>query len=533
MKTCSVGIVLLCLAPFAHLPAWAQAPGKDDYLALAAKIDRHIGEAWAKAKVAPAAPADDAEFLRRVSLDLGGQIPSVAEARAFLDDTSADKRRRLVERLLASPRYVAHFTGYWRALLLPEANTSLQARYLAPSFEAWVRKELTLNAGYDKMVRELLTTPIDPQNLYRRNGTQAESNPIAFYIAKELKPEELAGGVSRLFLGVRLECAQCHDHPFGDWKRDQFWSFTVFFAGIKGQNQGGDFSTPAKETLNQRSLKVPGTERVVQASYLDGAKPQWKDNLSPRNTMANWVTTPANPYFARAVVNRLWSYFYGAGLVEPVDEMIGANASASHPALLDDLAADFAEHGFDLKYLIQAFTASRAYQLTSAGKSASSEDVRLFERMPVRGLSPEQLFDSIVQATGHREPATSPRNVFTGNNNSVRGEFLNLFTNQSTRPADVQTSIPQALLLLNGKLIGGATNLEQSETLAAIVDAPFLDTEQRIETLFLATLSRRPRPAELARFTALVQRSRPEDSKNALADVFWVLLNSAEFMLNH
>src|SRR5207237_3903930 len=182
---------------------------------LAARIDHHVAAGWDAARVRPAPAAADAEFLRRVSLDLAGRIPSVSEARDFLDDRRPDKRRRLVDRLLAGPRYVTHFPQVWRALFLPESNANYQARFLVPGFEAWLRKQLRANAGYDVMARELLTTPINNQGLqFAFGGGQGEPTPFAFYLAKDLKAENLAAATSRLFLGVKLECAQCHTRPF-------------------------------------------------------------------------------------------------------------------------------------------------------------------------------------------------------------------------------------------------------------------------------------------------------------------------------
>jgi hypothetical protein len=525
----------LCLVSLGYSSLRADAPGNEDHKVMAAKIDQRLADRWAQSNVQPAPLADDAEFLRRVYLDIAGHTPSVAEARAFLKDMAPDKRQRLVDKLLNSPRYVTHFTNFWRSLLMPEASTGIQARLLVPGFEAWLRVELGKNRGYDEMVRELLTVQVDPKAMRGRIPT--EPTPVAFYLAKEMKAENLAAGVSRLFMGIRLECAQCHNHPVADWKREQFWGLAAFFAGVQGRTQD-DFTMPVAERTEKREIGIPGTDKVVQANYLDGSEPQWKYKVSPRKTMSEWLTSPDNPYFARALVNRMWATFFGAGIVEPVDEMVGANNSISHPELLDELAKDFAAHRFDLKYLIRVITSTRAYQLTSAGKaqpqaaSESAEEVRLFERMPVRGLTPEQLFDSVVQATGHREPFTDPRAIFF-NNNGDRAQFLSTFADQGTRPAEVQTSIPQALLLLNGNLIARATSLEGSETLAAIMDSPFLTTTQRIETLYLAALSRLPRQRELDRLVAFIERRRPQEQKTAVADVFWVLLNSSEFMLNH
>ncbi len=500
---------------------------------LAARIDHHILAACKTANVQPVPVADDAEFLRRVYLDLAGRIPTVAEARAFQRDPATDKRRQLVERLLDDRRYVTHFTNVWRALLMPEATASVQARALVPQFESWLRKQLARNAGYDQLVRDLLTVPIrsnDNMQAFYGNSQADETAPIAFFLAKELKPENLAASTSRLFLGIRLECAQCHNHPFASWKREQFWNLAAFFAGIQRQ-QRGDFFTPGNERVDKYEIVIPGTERLVRAVFLDGNEPRFKYKVPPRKTLAEWLTARDNPYFARAAVNRLWAYFFGVGLIDPVDEMVGADHTASHPELLDELAREFAAHKFDLKYLIRAITASQAYQLTSAAPAGFADQPQLFARKALRGLTSEQFFDSVATAIGYQEAAPSgPRGPFD-RGNTPRTEFLTKFANQSDKATEHQTSILQALTLMNGKLVADATSLERSETLAAVVDAPFMDMSERIETLYLATLSRRPGDKELARLTKFVEGEK--DKSAALADVLWALLNSGEFMLNH
>ncbi len=512
------------------------APAHDVQL-LAEKIDQHIARRWTESGVVPAAVADDAEFLRRVYLDLAGRIPSVEEARTFIEDRHADKRSRLVERLLSSPRYVAHFTNVWRTRLLPEANNNFQVRIQQNSFEAWLRKQLARNAGYDAMVRELLTAPLGTGG-FPFGALNADPGPLAYYVAKELKPENLAASTARMFLGVSVECAQCHNHPFAEWKREQFWGFAAFFAGVK-TNRQMDFILPGAEDAAKHEMTIPGTSTVVQANFLDGTAPTWKAGTGSRATLAAWVTAKDNPFFARAAVNRMWAYFLGTGLVEPVEDMVGGAGKGNHPELLDLLAREFAEHQFDLKFLIRAITASRAYQLTSAGPKDGDDDPSLFARMPLRGLTGEQLFDSVAQATGYRD--TGDDNTLAGllgGNRSARSEFLNRFA-PGERAVDAETSILQALSLMNGKVTAAATTLERSETLAAITDAPFLNTGQCVESLYLAALARKPTKKELDRAVKFVEDAA-KDAKdaraarnNALADVFWVLLNSPEFILNH
>lgn len=511
----------------------------EDARTLAEQIDRHIAKRWTEAKVEPAPLADDAEFLRRVYLDIAGRIPTVEEARTFLEDSRTDKRARLVERLLSGPRYVTHLTNVYRALLIPEAGNNFQVRLQQTPFETWLRKQVARDAGYDKLVRDLLTAPVGqgPGGLPFPTG---DVGPLTYYLAKEFRPENLAASTARVFLGVSVECAQCHNHPFAEWKRDQFWGFAAFFSGIQSR-RAMDFLLPGPEDANKRELAIPGTDRVAQAKFLDGSEPTWKGRTSTRTALAEWVTSPTNPYFARAAVNRTWAYFLGTGLIEPVDEMVGSSSTASHPELLDLLEKEFIAHKFDIKYLIRAITASRTYQLTSITSHKDQNDPTLFARMPLRGMTAEQLFDSVATATGYRDSGGGDDLItgIVGGNRSARSEFLTKFA-PAERAVETQTSVLQALTLMNGKVIANATSLEASETLTAVVDSPFADTPDRLEALYLAALSRKPEAKELERAVQFVQdavkRAVGTDDKayrNAMADVFWVLLNSPEFVLNH
>jgi hypothetical protein len=527
----------------ALLLACGPAPGEElsaapkDAQALAARIDQHITRRWAELKAEPAPRADDAEYLRRVYLDLSGRIPSVAEARTFLEDKRPDRRARLVEQLLAGSRYVTHRTNLWRALLLPEAGNNFQVRLQQPGFETWLRNEVARDAGYDQVARDLLTAPVSG-NGSPLTALYGDSGPLTYYLAKEFRPENLAASTARVFLGVSVECAQCHNHPFAAWKREQFWGFAAFFAGIQSQRQM-DFLLPGREDPRRHELTIPGTEKVVQAKFLDGAEPAWQADTRSRAALAEWLTSRSNPYFARAAVNRTWAYFLGTGLVEPVDEMVGASSAASHPELLDLLAKEFADHKFDLKFLVRAITASTAYQRSSARTHASQDDPTLFARVPLRGLTAEQLFDSAAQATGYRDSGGGDDLItgILGGPRSARSEFLAKFA-RSERATQAQTSILQALTLMNGKVVASSTSLERSETLAAVADAPFVTTAERVETLYLATLARYPEKPELdraLRFARDAQQGGRDRAayRNALADVFWALLNSPEFLLNH
>jgi hypothetical protein len=495
-----------------------------DDKALADRIDQLIEAAWKK-DVKPAPQADDAEFLRRAYLDLAGRIPSYREVENFLNDKNPEKRRQLVERLLEGPGYVYHFSNVWRALLLPQANNPQVQPYLG-EFEAWLGKVLLRDLPYDKMVRELLTS----QTGFRRRGNQTydqdNPSPIAFYQANELKAENLAASTSRLFLGVKLECAQCHDHPRGSWTRQQFWEYAAFFSGVNPK--GAMLQSPGR-----RVVEIPGTGRLVEARFLDGNEPRWDAESQARVALADWITRPSNPYFARAAVNRLWAHFFGVGLVEPVDDLSDENRP-SHPELLDELARQFMAHGYDLKYVIRAITGTRAYQRTSAQSDPSQKDPHVYARMGIRGLTPEQLFDSLEEATGLKGPRVAGMMPPGMPANTLRAQFLAKFSGQE-RPIEAQTSILQALSLMNGKLTGDITNPQNSVNLSAIILSPgYSDPSERIEALYLLTLSRKPRPEEAAHLANYVAGGGPsQDPNQALADVFWALLNSGEFMTNH
>jgi hypothetical protein len=512
------------------------SPAKDnlrDAKALAERIDHFLAERQERDKVTPAPLADDAEFVRRIYLDLIGRIPSVAEGRRFLKDQSSDKRVKLIEELLDSPGYITHMTHVWRALLLPESGNNYELLYLQPSFELWLRGKFEENVGYDKIVRELVTLPFgtgrDAMQAYQDMQNPNNATPVAFYMAREGKPENLAASTARLFLGARLECAQCHNHPFAKWTREQFWGLAAFYAGLQ-RPRGQGFYGPISEVLDRREMAIPGTERVVQANFLDGTEPKWKYKTGPRVTLADWMTSKDNPYFARAAANRMWAHFFGIGIVDPVDDFNDEN-KPSHAEILDDLARQFADHEFDLKFLIKAITLTKAYQLTSAATDVSQDDVRQFSRMAVKGLTPEQLYDSIVQATGYRDP--TPANQRLYDFQSPRAVFVSKFAAQEKR-TEYHTSIPQALALMNSQLMADVTSLNRSETLAAVTEAPFLDTAGKVEALFLASLSRKPRPEEAERLVKYVNDGgAAKNQKKALADVFWALLNSPEFILNH
>jgi hypothetical protein len=500
--------VLLVAGPGAAAP-----PDPAD---LAARIDRRIDAVLKADGVPPAPPADDAEFLRRASLDVIGRIPRPAEVHAFLADPAPDKRRQAIDRLLEDPHFAVHFANLWRAELAPEITARRDAEAFQVGFEAWLRQRIRAGIGYDRLVRELLTVPLSADGEPALRDPD-RPNPLAFIAVKEAKPENLAAAVTRTFLGIRLECAQCHNHPFAKWRQEQFWGQAAFFAGV--QRQSGSLFGPIREVPGPRELAPAEGRKPVGARFLaaTGQAP-----AASRADLAAWVTAPDNPYFAPARANRLWGHFFGTGLVEPVDDFRDDNPP-SDPALLAEVAEAFAAAQFDVRYLIRGLCLTRAYRRTSARTHPGQDGARLPARMAVKALTGEQFFDSLALATGYRPEQ---------DRGAARRQIVARFA-QAGPGGEPETSVQQALTLANGRFVAWATDPAACPTLIAVTQTPGMTLPERLEALYLATLSRKPTAAELARLQGFVGGVESGREAERLADVFWMLLNSAEFRLNH
>ncbi len=528
MKWC-FGVFVALIVPTATFAAEpvASNKAKADPAALAAVIDQQIG-AGLKAHKVPAAPrADDAEFFRRVNLVLAGRVPVPSEVRLFLADNDPNKRAKVIEKLLAAPAYANHLTATWRGWLLPEAITDPQIAGAMPAFEAWLRTRIQSNMPFDQFVTELLTAPLNGRQPAPRvpgiDEDDGTASPLAFYTAKGGKPENLGAATSRLFMGIQLECAQCHDHPFSRWSRDQFWGLAAFYAGV--EQQGGGL----REVLDRRELSIPNGDRTVPATFLDDKEPEWQFRKSSRVTLAAWLTAKDNRFFARAAVNRFWGFVFGVGLVDPIDDFNEKNLP-SHPELLDALAKAFVESGYDTKFILRAILLSETFQRSSATTDPGQKDVRLYARFPVQGLTSEQLFDSLSVVIG--TPLEGPGGQYLQNPGSPRRQFLETFA-LTGRKTENATTIIQALTLMNGGLVGNATTVEASRTLAAIVELPGLTVPERVEAIYLTALSRAPKPEELKRVVAHIEAGGTGKEKERYADVLWALLNGVEFRTNH
>jgi len=510
--TISLGMAILLLAP-----AWALAQNNGADLktrsrGLAKNIDKYINMGLDQAGIAPGVKADLGRIARRLHLDLVGRIPTVVELHDLIDETndSPTKYEDRVDALLSSHHYASNFAHYWRSVMLGNSNGQPQ-----PQFEGWARNRLFANTGYDVMVREVLLSQGVPGQQQPGNQ-QGNLTPVAFYQVNQ-GVENAAGATARVFMGVKIECAQCHKHPFASWTRKQFWEMAAFF-----QNN------------NSGQIKIPLTDQVAKARYLTGDEPDMKGNTSLRVTLAEWMTTPNNPYFAKAAVDHVWQYFFGVSLIEPILEPT-IDSPEAHPELLDEMAKEFAASGFDLKFLIRSIVLSDAYQRVSVGYSEKSKvELQMFAKMPVRGMMPEQLFDSICVATNMKqtEPVMAPQgpqiNPLNQQNNQTRNQFLAMFNSQDKKN-EAQTSILQALYMMNGPFVlsryGHALNTIGTQNTS---------TERRVEAIYMLTLSRMPTSSERELMVKFINDGGGSgDPAKAVADVCWVLLNSSEFLLNH
>jgi hypothetical protein len=495
---------------------------------LASWIDHRSTKHWRSLGVEIPAIVDDATFLRRVYLDLVGTIPSVSDVRDFLADKSESKRVRMVDRLLDDSRSSAHLSRVWRRILLSETNVPDQ---LAQQLETWLERELRGRASYDELVRTLVTAGGAEPNR-AANTSVKQTTLVAFLQSSGGQPANIASAVSRVFLGVRLECAQCHDHPFASWKQEDLWGIAAFFAGARlERNPAGnlvDGPASAQPLADEPVSEITPSEinRTFAARYLwtNVGAAEIPSGKPPRQAFSEWLTSRDNPHFAATAVNRIWEYLCGDGLTASVNELDQATLK-QRAVLLDGLAERFAASGFDLRWLMRGICCSGYYQLpATTGDHTYDAPGR-----PLKVVTPEQLFDSLEVSLGLPMSRIDLGARFNGQRDQLVARMAEVLGDS---PDDFRAKLPQALILMNGRLTAEATDLEQSRTLRAVVDAPFLKSSDKIETLFLATLTRRPSGIESQKLEAYVNEQTSTESRNrAYAEIMWALINSPEFVL--
>jgi len=488
-------------------------------------IDGHAWDKLRRLRFTPSPQAPDHIFLRRAFVDIIGRVPTPDEARKFLADRSPDKRDKLIDYLLDQPEYADYWANKWADLLRPNAyRVGIKA---VLNYDAWIRDSFRRNKPYDRFVRELVTA----QGSTFKNGA-------ATLFRDRRSPDELTTIVSQLFLGIRLECAKCHHHPFEAWGQDDFYSFAAYFAKIGRKGTGLSPPISGSEeivfTAQTGSVKHPLTGEVLPPRPLFGKAPKIDPNGDPREALAAWITSDKNPYFAQVIVNRVWADLMGRGLVEPVDDLRATNPPTNAP-LLDALAADFRAQKYDLKTLIRRIATSHVYGLSSLPNERNTTDTRYYSRHLRKRLRAETLLDSVAAITGVPEsfdamPAGSQaKQVWT---HRIPSLFLDAFgrpdPNQDP-PCERtgETTVVQALHLMNSEKL--AAKITSDKGRAAQLAASKHPPAEIVDELYLLVYARYPTAAE-KKIGESVFRKEGTTRRQATEDLLWALLNTPEFV---
>jgi hypothetical protein len=501
-------------------------------------IDEKVFEKLKKVGMPPSEVCDDATFLRRVSIDVAGRLPTADEARAFLADTSADKRDKVIDRLVDSTDYADYFANKWSAILRNKRDDD-KDRHGTYLFHDWVRDSLLTNKPYDRFVREIIAA----------SGDMSE-NPAAVWYRKVKEPGRQLEDVAQLFLGLRLQCAQCHHHPFEKWSQKDYYSFSAFFSRV-GRKPGAN---PGEEVIFHRrggaSATNPKTKQQVKPAGL-GAEPlDLPPDEDPRLVLADWLTSKQNGFFARSLVNRYWKHFMGRGLVEPEDDMRETNPP-TNPQLLDALARHFVAGGYDLKDLVRTICRPSVYQLSAVPNAHNAVDRQYFSRCYPKRLTAEVLLDAVNSLAGAQggfpglpggtRAVQLPDNAF-----NAASYFLQVFGRPESSSScecerSMDASLAQTLHLINAKDIQDKLAADAGRAAQLAADEQHPD-DAKVEELYLRAFARKPTADETAAARAYVEKkvaTRPKDKdakaarRVAYEDLIWVLINTKEFSFNH
>ncbi len=488
-------------------------------------IDELVDAKLKKLRIAPSELCDDATFLRRVHLDLTGTLPSPAAIRGFLADQAATKRERTIDELLARREFVDVWVMKWAELLqIRSADQQLQMSYKsALQYFDWLEDQISRNVPLDEMAKTLLTA----------TGPSFE-HPAANFYKVERDTLKLTENVAQAFMGVRIQCAQCHNHPFDRWTMNDYYSFAGFFAQV-GRKSGEDPRETIVFNNGSGGVKHPVDGKDRAPKFLGGAQPEISKGTDRRQILADWLTSPENPYFARNLANIVWAHFFGQGIVDPVDDVRVSNPP-SNPELLDALAAKLAGYHYDFKKLIRDVCRSRTYQRSSSPNASNAGDDRNFARSRVRRIRAEVLLDVLGAATGSME---KPRGLPQGAraveiaDGRTTTYFLTTFgraTRETPCSCEVrmEPNLSQALHLLNGDSVNAKV------ANGGLVKKWLKEGRSRddiIEELYLRTFSRKPTETEKTQLAAFFTPEKKDEI--VLNDLFWSLLNAKEFVFNH
>ena len=492
-------------------------------------IDDLVMEKLRSLNLPPSPQSDDGEFLRRVFLDTIGVLPTVDEVKAFLADTSPGKRAEVIERLLSRPEFVDYWTYQWSDLLLL-TGSRLRPEALK-SYYKWIRDRVAENAPWDAFARGVILA----------KGSTFENGAANFY-ALHQDPQDMVETTSMAFLGMSIQCAHCHDHPNEKWTNDDYYGMVSLFARVRGKGWGGDFRNgDGNRTIflaDQGEVLQPRTAKPQPPKPLDGSPLSFEEPGDRREYLARWLTAPGNPYFSRAIANRIWANFMGRGLVDAVDDIRLTNP-ASNDKLLTRLAEELVRNNYDLKSLMRAIANSETYQRSHVILKENEVDQRFHSHSQPRRMKAEVLLDAISQVTGvptvfKDQPANT--RALQLPDASVASYFLDTFG----RPERVLTctcersdepTMTQVLHLTNGKTI--QEKLESNQGRVAKFLEAGTSNDEMIDTVYLAALSRTPNENERQKLVALLMETPAEEKRAAIEDLFWSVLTSKEFLFQH
>jgi hypothetical protein len=484
-------------------------------------VDSLMHNKFKKLRIQPSELCTDEEFLRRATLDITGTLPTVEEYQAFMQDTDASKREKLVDQLLQRKEFVELWVLKWAELL--QIRTTQQISYKSMlRYYNWLQTRLANNVPIDQMVQELLGSS---------GGTFA--NAATNYYQNETDTLKVAENVAQVFMGMRIQCAQCHNHPFDRWTMDDYFAFAAFFSQI-GRKRGEDPREIIVFNSGRGDVRNPVGNRVMAPKFLGGdvADVKGKDR---RQVMVNWLASPENPYFAKNLANIVWGHFFGRGLIDPVDDVRVTNP-AVNPELLDALGQKFTEYNYDFRKLVRDICTSRTYQLSTKTNETNASDMRNFSHASLRRIRAEVLLDAISQVTETKNKfpglPLGARAVQIANGNTST-YFLTAFgraKRETVCSCEVVTepNLSQALHLLNGDTVNSKiVQGKLVETRLSEKKAP----QEVIDELYIRCVSRKPTAKEMENLNAMLGENA--NVKQVLEDVFWALLNSEEFMFNH
>jgi hypothetical protein len=563
-----------------------------------------IAAEWQKDGITPAPAADDATYLRRAYVDIVGTTPPPDVVKAFVADASPDKRKKLVDKLLASPEYAEHWMNYWDDVLMGRETRGNVVDRMA--FRQWLRGKFQANAPWNSIVFELVSATgqnstggpraklasampiVDDKERDEEAAAEGVNGAVNYALRFQDAPQDYAGSSSRTFLGVQIQCAQCHDHKTEKWKQEDFRKMASAFLHLRlrqvDQGKGMNGEIRRVDLLDFKNVMPrvgnnPETVAIThaKATALDGTDLDKGDDT--RKALAKWMTGPENPWFAKAIVNRMWGHFLGRGFVDPVDDIRPSNPTTM-PELLDALAADFVAHGYDLKYLTALIASTRTYGLAASGTTAETAakadpENKLWWRFRLVPLGPEELLNAIMRATNVDEAA---RRAGVQNMAQLRFQLVRAFTflfdvDEEFDSHDYEGTVTQALTLLNGNLVNYGVRAIPGAALTDILAQSHTD-QDAINAVYLRVLARKATDDEMTNALEYVQnahtggagtggqtgplaaggkktagKKKPQGdplgrlgNKNptttdprraAFEDLNWALLNSSEFLFNH